>query len=123
MRIIDLDTAAYWAGCDEQRLLIARCETCRRWIHPPKGVCPRCWGTAIAHEEVSGAAKVYSFTEAADREAIPATVWAELLEQERLIVIGALLPALGKIEIGDELTLCWQETEDGWSPAFRRADI
>jgi uncharacterized OB-fold protein len=124
MRIVDFDTEEYWAGCADRRLLIARCKDCRRWLHPPKGRCPQCWTTNIEREEVSGRARLYSFTEkpAAGGGPTTITVWAELAEQARLVVVGALIGGSERALIGAELQLAWQQTPDGWAPAFELAD-
>lgn len=52
---------SYWTGGAEGRLLIERCVDCRRWQHPPKGVCAECGGRAEP-EAVSGRGTVFTFT-------------------------------------------------------------
>lgn len=120
---VDHDTAPYWAGCARRELVIARCNGCGHWIHPPRGVCPSCLGGDIGHQPASGQASVYSFVcrPGVDGRPAPTTVWAELVEQEGLIVIGDLAGD-GPVKIDDSLTLCWSEAEGQPVPAFRRAD-
>lgn len=120
---IDFDTLPYWEGCRQKKLLILRCLACGFWIHPPLSVCSSCWSEKIEAQEVSGMASIYTFTITKQREPASSfvTVWAELREQERLIVIGQLIstdPAA--IKIGDPLVLDWVSHEDHFVPAFRK---
>lgn len=117
------DTVEYWRGCERKELVIARCDACETWVHPPRALCPNCWSDAIGHYPVSGRASVYSYT------AVPApspfgasvTIWAELAEQERLIVVADLDPAEQEIAIGDRLELAWRDQGEGRVPMFRKA--
>jgi hypothetical protein len=39
---VDPDSAFYWQGAGQGRLLAQRCAACERIWHPPGPVCPRC---------------------------------------------------------------------------------
>jgi uncharacterized protein len=52
----------FWEGCREHRLLIQRCRACGHYIHPPRLVCRFCLSTELAPAEVSGRARVDTFT-------------------------------------------------------------
>lgn len=52
---------AFWTGGADGQLLIQRCVTCRRWVHPPQATCPDDGGALVA-EPVSGLGTVFSFT-------------------------------------------------------------
>jgi len=55
------DTAFFWDGVRDHKLLIQRCTGCQHLRHPPRPMCPRCnsldWDTV----ESSGRGEVYSF--------------------------------------------------------------
>ena len=55
------DTAFFWDGLKEHRLLIQRCDSCGLLRHPPRPMCPACnsldWDTV----ESSGRGTVHSF--------------------------------------------------------------
>ena len=55
------DTAFFWDGLKEHRLLIQRCASCGLLRHPPRPMCPACnsldWDTV----ESSGRGTVHSF--------------------------------------------------------------
>ena len=55
------ENRAFWTGGAEGKLLILRCGTCRRWVHPPADACPED-GSALAPEAVSGKGSVFTFT-------------------------------------------------------------
>ena len=55
------DTAFFWEGLRERRLLIQRCASCGVLRHPPRPMCPECnsleWDTVAA----TGRGTVHSF--------------------------------------------------------------
>jgi uncharacterized OB-fold protein len=101
--ITDPELAPYWQGTAEGRLLVQRCGTCetRRW--PPRPVCASCGGLQTEWIEVSGAGRVYSWTEVHRtrldyfRAIVPYTVAiVELVDDPRLRMLGLL-----KLDSGD----------------------
>lgn len=57
---------AFWTGGARAELLIQRCTSCRRWVHPPTAACPHCDGE-LQPEPVSGNGRVFTFTVAHQR--------------------------------------------------------
>ena len=55
------DTAFFWDGLKEQRLLIQRCANCGELRHPPRPMCPSCHSLEWDTMESSGRGTVYSF--------------------------------------------------------------
>lgn len=55
-------SAAFWTGGANGELLIARCQHCGWYLHPPLPACPSCRGRAIRPEAVSGRGTVWSWT-------------------------------------------------------------
>ena len=52
---------AFWTGGARGELLIQRCESCRRWVHPPADRCT--CGGALRPEPVSGLGSIFTLTE------------------------------------------------------------
>lgn len=118
---LDYDTEAYWQGVSSQQLLIARCQDCQHWIHPPRGCCPSCWSDNIDHEQPSGKATLYSYTIQQIKPGQPPLImgWAELEEQHRLIIVGPLLNTPPEsVHIGGKLTLEWFKHKNTYVPSF-----
>ena len=55
-------TAFFWEGASQRKLVILRCDVCRRYIHPPRPVCRFCLSTRLTPEPVSGRARLYTWT-------------------------------------------------------------
>ena len=55
-------TDDFWTGGSRGELLIARCQDCLRYLHPPPPVCAQCGGRSIGAEVVSGRATLWSWT-------------------------------------------------------------
>ncbi|MFA7554627.1 MAG: zinc ribbon domain-containing protein [Spongiibacteraceae bacterium] len=120
---LDYDTEKYWRGSSEQQLIIARCNECEHWIHPPRSCCPACWSDNIGHQQASGRATLYSFTIQPGKPSQPPLImgWAELEEQERLIIVGPLLNASpDTVRIGTKLQLQWFQYKNTFVPAFNQ---
>ncbi len=55
------DTAFFWDGLREHRLLIQRCIGCGALRHPPRPMCPACSSLGWDTIEASGRGTVHSF--------------------------------------------------------------
>jgi uncharacterized protein len=60
--VADLETAPYWEGTKNGKLLIKECHACGRAFFYPRSHCPRCWSTDTAWREANGSGTVYTFT-------------------------------------------------------------
>ena len=56
----DIDTEGFWEATARGEIALGRCQSCRRWQHPPVERCRECAGPT-AFEPISGAGSVYSF--------------------------------------------------------------
>lgn len=122
---VDHDTRTYMAGLADRRLELARCSACKHWIHPPRACCPACWSDDIEHAAPSGKATLFTYLvqPLAPGEAPSIIGWAELEEQERLLVIGPVIDATEEtVKVGASLELCWIERNGAPIPAFRKGD-
>jgi uncharacterized protein len=59
---LDPDNTAFWTGGRSGELLITRCGSCRRWLHPPVPVCRHCLSTDVTPEPSLGTGKVLTYT-------------------------------------------------------------
>ncbi|QEL27400.1 hypothetical protein FQV39_32880 (plasmid) [Bosea sp. F3-2] len=57
----DPDSAPFWAGCREQRLMIQHCDDCSRHQFPPSNICAHCGSGRLSWKQASGAGKVFSW--------------------------------------------------------------
>lgn len=121
---LDPDTAFFWKAGAQQRLLICRCEACKRYIHPPLPRCPTCGG-AVAPAEVSGDATVASFTVNYQPWlpilAAPYVFAAvELIEQAELYVFTNIVGCpVEEVRIGMPVTVTFEKHDDVFLPLFR----
>ena len=60
--VLNDENRAFWTGGANGQLLVHRCDSCRRWSHPPAASCASCGG-ALHPEPVSGEATIFTFTE------------------------------------------------------------
>jgi uncharacterized OB-fold protein len=58
----DPETQPYWDAAKEGKLLIRRCNACKRAYFYPRDFCPHCWSEDVAWEEASGRATLYTFS-------------------------------------------------------------
>ena len=56
-------TTPFWDGVEQGKLVIARCDACGTYVHPPKSTCYACLGTAFTPTEVSGRATLVTWTQ------------------------------------------------------------
>ena len=89
-------TRAYRTGGAGGRLLIARCDACGTYLHPPRPICPHCASSAVTPTAVSGRGTVHAYTVSHYQWVAtmpPPYVVAEieLAEQPGLIVLSNLV--------------------------------
>jgi uncharacterized OB-fold protein len=71
----DPDSAPFWDGCREGRLMIQHCEACGQDQFPPGNVCSHCGARAIGWRQASGAGTVFSWIVV--RHPVPKPVYAD----------------------------------------------
>jgi len=124
--LITPDTAAFWMGGAQGRLMIHRCGHCTRWFHPPAPVCPHCGSLTVAPQPVSGHGQVATFTinhQAWTPELTDPYVVAivELDEQPGLRLLSNLvgLPP-EEVAVGLRVRVRFELNEDVWLPLFEK---
>ena len=58
----DPETQPYWDAARDGKLLIRRCNACKRAYFYPRDFCPHCWSEDVAWEEASGRATLYTWS-------------------------------------------------------------
>ena len=58
----DAETQPYWDAAKDGKLLIRRCNACKRAYFYPRDFCPHCWSEDVAWEEASGRATLYTWS-------------------------------------------------------------
>ncbi|MCK0090713.1 Zn-ribbon domain-containing OB-fold protein [Rhodococcus sp. F64268] len=126
--LADETTAPFWDAAREHRLTVQRCDSCARYQHLPLGFCPVCGTAELSWKDVSGRAKLYSYTVMHDAPApgfaghLPYIVAvAELEEQENLLITTNLVDAdPADLSIGLPLEVTFEELAPGdVVPQFR----
>jgi uncharacterized OB-fold protein len=121
---LDPCNTAFWTGGERGELLISRCGSCRRWLHPPVPVCRFCLSTDITPEPSSGRGKVLTYT-------INRQQWLPSLPPPYVIAVIGLDddPELrltsrlvdveaDKVTIGMRVAVRFEQVEDVWLPLF-----
>ena len=122
---LTLQTTPFWTGGARGLLLIARCQACLHWIHPPMPVCSVCLSRTVAAEPVSGHAVVHSFT-INHQPFLPGVVVpfaiaiVELPEQPGLRLTTNIIGcAAESVHIGMAVTVQFERHEDVYLPLFK----
>lgn len=114
--------AAFWTGGANGELLIARCQSCGWWLHPPMPACPRCRGRDVRPEVTSGRGTVWSYT-------INRYPWSpglqppyvvaevELVEQSGLRLLTSVVDC-EDVTIGLPVRVRFEPAGDAWVPVF-----
>lgn len=55
------DTAPFWQGCRERRLLFQRCSECGHIRYPISFICPECLSAGCEWVESKGEGRIYSY--------------------------------------------------------------
>jgi len=111
----DRDSAFYWSGLSEGRLLVLECNACSYLIHPPVAGCPRCAGSELRQRVLEGTGTVYSFT-VVNREFAPGVKPPYIVaivamdEQSDLRMVTNLVDVeVGQVRIGQRVRVVFHD--------------
>jgi len=117
----------FWQGGKTGELNFLQCRGCGYFIHPSAPVCAKCHSRDVSPQEVSGLAKVATFT-------INRQVWepgleapyivavVELKEQEGLrLTTNIVNCTVDDVYIGMDVRVLFENYEDVWLPLFEPA--
>ncbi|MCW2526639.1 MAG: hypothetical protein JWM76_1499 [Pseudonocardiales bacterium] len=109
--IADAESAGFWQAAQRGELVIARCEDCRRWQHPPLERCRHCAGKT-EFEPVSGDGTIFSFIVVRQATVpghqVPYVVAiVELAEQSDIRVTGVVRAQIDEVRIGLPVHAQW----------------
>jgi uncharacterized OB-fold protein len=117
---------AFWTGGANGELLICRCGSCRRWLHPPVPVCRFCLSTDVTPEPSSGRGAVLTYT-------VNRQPWLPSLPPPYVIAVIALDddPELRlttrlvdvepeEVSIGMRVAVRFELADDVWLPLFEK---
>lgn len=123
------DTAPFWQGCRERRLLFQRCSECGHMRYPASIVCPECHSAASAWVESKGEGRIYSFVvfrrafHPAMADRIPYVVAVVELDEGPSFLTNIVDSDPELIRCDQRVLLKWENLEDGLAlPVFRIAD-
>jgi uncharacterized OB-fold protein len=115
---------AFWTGGAHDELRIYRCQSCRRWFHPPTAACFRCRSRDVGPETASGRARVAAFTvnEHPWFPGFPPPYVVAIVELDdepdvRLTtnIVGC---QLDRLAVGLPVRVVFEERDDVWIPLF-----
>lgn len=124
----DADTASFWQGLREGKLLLQHCDDCRHVQYYQQALCRACGGENLTHRPASGRGKVHSFSVVhrapgpAFKADVPyAVLLVELAEGPRMIstYVGGD-PAEVTFDM-DVMLMCEKVSDEVTLPRFRRA--
>jgi hypothetical protein len=118
---------AFWTGGANGKLLILRCEACRRWVHPPQASCPSCEGRLVPRP-VSGKGAVFTYT--VNRQPFhpkvpPPYVIAivELVEQQGLRIPANIVNCEAeRVDVGMAVRVLFEQHGEFFVPVFEPGD-
>jgi uncharacterized protein len=117
-------SAPYWAGLQQDQLLVQRCARCGRWQFGPEWICHECHAFDPAWVEVPAEGRIYSWERVwhpvhpALKERCPyVAVLVELPHAGHVRMVGNLLgDPLQEIHIGAEVVGVYEHHPDASSP-------
>jgi uncharacterized OB-fold protein len=122
----DPETQPYWDAAKEGKLLIRRCNACKRPYFYPRDFCPHCWSEDVSWEEASGRATLYTWSVVRRNDLPP---WGERVPYVAAVVDLAEGPRMmtnvvecefDALTAGMELEVVYQPISDDVTiPVFR----
>ncbi len=123
---VSYDSATgFWEGIKKHELLLQRCKSCGKFLHPPRPMCPKCRSLEIELVPASGKGHVYSWVtyQKSPHPAfkVPYSVVLVELEEGARLVSNMVDCAPEEIYIGMPVEVVFDDiAEDLTLPKFRR---
>lgn len=111
-------TEAFWRACHAGRLEFTHCIPCDFLIHPSRPICPKCRGRDLDIKQVSGRARLHSYTVNHQRwfpgQEVPYVIGlVELVEQAGLRLMTNVIDCpVEQVKIGMPLMVVFDEVSD-----------
>ncbi len=122
--VLEKQTSYFWSGGARGQLLIARCDQCGVYQHPPLQRCASCGGGSLTPSPVSGRGRVATFT--VNHELwlpglpVPFVFAAvELAEQAALYVFSNIVGSVDRVRIGMPVSVFFEQHGEVYLPLFR----
>lgn len=121
---ISADTAEFWRGCTEHKLLIQRCKSCGKLRWPAGRFCDRCLSDETELCEMSGRGVVYSWEvfykpfHPSLEDKVPYIVAEIDLEEGVRIVSNLEGCEPSEVRCGAPVELVWRDGDDYTRPVF-----
>ncbi|MHB9286953.1 Zn-ribbon domain-containing OB-fold protein [Halobacteriales archaeon Cl-PHB] len=111
------ETAEYWAGAAEGRLLLRECRECGEVYFYPRSQCPACFGTDVVWTEASGQGTLYSMTVLESmsgwpEDALPLQLAFVTLAEGPKLLTNLVECDASRLSIGDPVSVRFVPTED-----------
>lgn len=106
------ESQAYWDAANEGRLLVKRCNSCGRFHHYPRDICPHCLSGDTVWQDAAGMGVVYAFSTMGVGDAAYTLAFVTLNEGVTLMTnLVDCDPA--RVRIGDPVKVTFQPAQDG----------
>jgi uncharacterized OB-fold protein len=111
-------TEAYWRACRAGRLEFTHCIPCDHLIHPSRPICPKCRGRDLDVKQVSGRARLHSYTINHQRwypgQEVPYVIGlVEVIEQPNLRLMTNIINCpIERVQIGMPLRVVFENVSD-----------
>ena len=110
------ETADYWAGASEERLLLPECQDCGLIFYPPRTYCPDCFGET-EYTEAAGTGIIHSYTVTSVVESWPDEHGPLVLAYVELAEGPLMLTSIQNcdpddVAVGADVTVTFEKTDD-----------
>lgn len=103
------ETAPYWDGAREGRLLIKQCDSCAITFHYPRTQCPFCLSDS-SWIDTAGNGTIYSYSTVHAREGAYVLAWVTLAEGPSMLT-NILTPDPTALQVGQAVRVDFIETK------------
>lgn len=117
-------TKPFWDGAARKELLIQKCSDCEKHVFYPRTHCPHCWSNQLEWVQVSGKAKIKTFSvvhrpgHPGWQEAAPFPLGIVELEEGPSMLTQLLVDSPEELKQGAELQVKFVEVNEVWLPFF-----
>ena len=106
------ETAAFWDGAAQGKLLIKKCRACGQSHYYPRALCPHCLSDATEWQTTAGTGTLYSYS-VMRRAEVPYAIAYVTLDEGPTMMTNLVGCDFDRLAIGQRMKVVFTPTEGG----------
>lgn len=107
------ESATFWQAAERDELMVKHCETCSKFHHYPRAICPHCFSADTRWVRVEGTGHIHTFS-VMRRVEVPYAVGYVMLDEGCAMLTNFVECDFDVLHIGQRVRVRFQRCDQGY---------